>query len=116
MKTQDIKDGQPLADATCSAFLRDVVEARRLWGDRTSWVRDERGECKADRVWKGLMWSAAHEGMLLGKSAGGEWSERKQAALEAAQIDYEKRSVLSLFMPNAQAYRPADGQQEGHQP
>ena len=95
---------EPLPPAPGS-FLRDVVEARRIWGERTSWQRDANGECRADRAWKGLWWSAAHEGMLLGKGPGGEWNDRKQNALEAAQIEYEMRTrlSLSLFMPNTQA-------------
>jgi len=85
---------------TLGSFLHDVVEARRMWGERTSWQRDANGECRADRAWKGLLWSAAHEGMLLGKGPGGEWNDRKQTALEAAQSEYEMRTRLSLFMPN----------------
>lgn len=88
-----------MSTAASSAFLRDVVDARRLWGERKSWIRDASGECRADRVWAGLVWAAAHEGMLMGKGPGGEWTELKQTALESARLDYEMRSRITLFMP-----------------
>jgi hypothetical protein len=83
-----------------SAFLSDVCEARRIWGERSAWERIASGECRADRTYKGLMWSAAHEGHLLGSGPGGAWSESKQHALDAAQIEYEMRTHLSIFKPN----------------
>ena len=98
--------------AAGSAFLRDVVDARRMWGERDSWKRDATGECKADRVWMGLAWSAAHEGMLLGKGPGGEWTEQKQNALEAARLEYEMRSRMTLSMPNAPGERPGQEARE----
>lgn len=79
-----------------ATFFEDVVEARKLWGQRDSWVRDSSGTCAADRIFNGLAWSAAHEGMFLGSGPGGEWSDAKQAAFEAAQLDYERRSMMTL--------------------
>jgi hypothetical protein len=80
-----------------SLFLRDVMDAYNMWGKRDSWKRNEDGECKADRVWLGLLWSAVHEGMMLGKGPGGEWNEMKQNVLNAARLEYEMRSRLTLF-------------------
>lgn len=83
--------------AICSAFLRDVCEARRIWGDRRSWIRDEKGECKADRAWKGLMWSAVETGVWKDD---GSWTPTCQNALEAAQVEFQMRSALTVAMPN----------------
>lgn len=79
----------------CSAFRADAARARELWGERSSWQRDNTGECLADRVWAGLVCSAAHA-----EIRGDEWSRMDQLELEAARVEYERRLRLTLAMPN----------------
>jgi hypothetical protein len=38
--------------------------------------------------------------MMLGGGPGGEWSDLKQNALNAARLEYEMRSRMTLFSPN----------------
>lgn len=97
-----IAEGGQMSDPTTNraesrAFLDDCVRARELWGLRSSWARGSNGECDADRAWSGLVWSATMH------SRDGNFSERDQTALEAAQYEYGARVKLSLGMFSAKA-------------
>ena len=83
------------ASVNGSLFLADALRARELWCDRSSWQRDDTGECRADRVWRGLLCSAAHA-----EIRGDKWSRLDQLELEAAGVEYEHRLRLSLAMSN----------------